>query len=216
MVQKLHFRASPKLLVPNFPAQNTASYRKQICLRGLYFRHSFRLIFPVLPVENLYFRTGIPDSNGSDHPPSTVSLLPLFPSSHPSWQVPPGTALGDSGSSRFRLFGLIKCVLIRVSRSPRTPFMEFLGVLAAIVLILTPILAISAFVRVQHLAEQLRTFPLQNLAARLAALEKSLASRGTATAPAVIEGPAHAEPPKVAPSVSAPLLFFLMIRRPPR
>ena len=83
--------------------------------------------------------------------------------------------------------------------------MEFLGVLAAIVLILTPILAISAFVRVQHLAEQLRTFPLQNLAARLAALEKSLASRGTATAPAVIEGPAHAEPPKVAPSVSAPL-----------
>ncbi|MGB2899120.1 MAG: DUF2339 domain-containing protein [Candidatus Acidiferrum sp.] len=90
--------------------------------------------------------------------------------------------------------------------------MEFLGVLAAIVLILTPILAISAFVRVQHLAEQLRTFPLQNLAARLSALEqhltaleKSLASRGTATAPAVAEEPANAEPPKVAPSVSAPL-----------
>jgi uncharacterized membrane protein len=88
--------------------------------------------------------------------------------------------------------------------------MELLGVLAAIVLILTPILAISAFVRVQHLALQLRTFPLQNLAARLsaleqhlAALEKSLASRGTATAPA--ERPAHDEPPKVAPPVSAPL-----------
>jgi uncharacterized membrane protein len=88
--------------------------------------------------------------------------------------------------------------------------MELLGVLAAIVLILTPILAISAFVRVQHLAQQLRTFPLQNLAARLsaleqhlAALEKSLASRGTATAPA--ERPAHDEPPKVAPPVSAPL-----------
>ncbi len=101
--------------------------------------------------------------------------------------------------------------------------MEFLGVLAAIVLILTPILAISAFVRVQHLAEQLRTFPLQNLAARLsaleqhlAALEKSLASRGTATAPAVIEGPAHAEPPKVAPSVSAPLQMAPPPPIPPR
>jgi uncharacterized membrane protein len=90
--------------------------------------------------------------------------------------------------------------------------MEFLGVLAAIVLILTPILAISAFVRVQHLAGQLRTFPLENLAARLsaieqhlAALEKSLASRGTATAPPAVERPAHAEPPKVAPPVSLPL-----------
>jgi uncharacterized membrane protein len=90
--------------------------------------------------------------------------------------------------------------------------MEFLGVLAAIVLILTPILAISAFVRVQHLAGQLRTFPLESLAARLsaieqhlAALEKSLASRGTATAPPAVERPAHAEPPKVAPPVSLPL-----------
>ena len=90
--------------------------------------------------------------------------------------------------------------------------MEFLGVLAAIVLILTP-----------NLAEQLRTFPLQNLAARLsaleqhlAALEKSLASRGTATAPAVIEGPAHAEPPKVAPSVSAPLQMAPPPPIPPR
>jgi uncharacterized membrane protein len=90
--------------------------------------------------------------------------------------------------------------------------MEFLGVLAAIVLIFAPILAISAFVRVQHLAEQLRTFPLQNLAARLsaieqhlAALEKSLAPRGTAAAPPAVERPAHAEPPIVAPPVSAPL-----------
>jgi len=89
--------------------------------------------------------------------------------------------------------------------------MEFLAVLAAIVLILTPILAISAFVRVQRLAEQLRTFPLQNLAARLsaleqhlAALEKSLASRGTATAPPPVEGPVHAEQPRVTPPVSAP------------
>jgi len=90
--------------------------------------------------------------------------------------------------------------------------MEFLGFLAAMVLIVAPILAISAFVRVQHLAEQLRTFPLQNLAARLsaierhlAALERSLATRGTATAPPAVERPAQAEPPKVAPPVSAPL-----------
>ncbi len=89
--------------------------------------------------------------------------------------------------------------------------MEFLGVLAAIVLILTPILAISAFVRVQHLAEKMRTFPLESLAARLsaieqhlAALERSLASRGTATAPPAIERPDHAEPHKVGPPVSAP------------
>ena len=101
--------------------------------------------------------------------------------------------------------------------------MAFLGVLAVIVLILTPILAISAFIRVQRLAEQLRTSPLQNLASRLtaleqhlAALEKSLASRGTATAPAVIEGPAHAEPPKVAPSVSAPLQMAPPPPIPPR
>jgi len=68
--------------------------------------------------------------------------------------------------------------------------MEFLGVLAAIVLILTPVLAISAFVRVQHLNDQSRAFPPERLAARLsaieqhlAALEKSLASKGTAAAP---------------------------------
>jgi uncharacterized membrane protein len=68
--------------------------------------------------------------------------------------------------------------------------MELLGVLAAVFLILAPILAISAFVRVQHLRDQLGAFPLESLAARLsaierhlAALEKSLASRGAAAAP---------------------------------
>ena len=87
--------------------------------------------------------------------------------------------------------------------------MEFLGVLAAIVLILTPILAISAFVRVQHLTEQLRTFPLQNLAARLsaieqhlAALEKSLASRATTGAPFPVQEPPHpVQPPVLAPAL---------------
>jgi uncharacterized membrane protein len=52
--------------------------------------------------------------------------------------------------------------------------MEFLGVLAAIVVIITPVLAIAAFVRVQHLNEQLRTFPLQDLVSRIHALEKHL------------------------------------------
>jgi uncharacterized membrane protein len=50
--------------------------------------------------------------------------------------------------------------------------MEFLGVLAAIVVILTPILAIAAFVRVQHLNEQLRTFRLEDLVSRIDALER--------------------------------------------
>jgi len=54
--------------------------------------------------------------------------------------------------------------------------MEFLGVLAAIVLILTPIPAISAFVRIQHLNSQLRSFPLQDLAARLSAIKQHLAA----------------------------------------
>lgn len=68
--------------------------------------------------------------------------------------------------------------------------MELLAVLAVILLILTPILAISAFVRVQHVMEQLRTFPLQNLVTRLSALEqhltaleRSLGSRDAAKAP---------------------------------
>jgi len=90
--------------------------------------------------------------------------------------------------------------------------MEFLGVLAAIVLILTPILAISAFVRVQHLAERLRTFPLQNLAARLsaieqhlAALEKSLASGASTVAPFPVQEPPHPIQPPVLAPVPPPL-----------
>jgi uncharacterized membrane protein len=92
--------------------------------------------------------------------------------------------------------------------------MEFLAVLAIILLIVTPILAISAFVRVQSLAQQLRTFPLQNLVARLSALEqhltaleKALASREPATAPQPKPIPAPAPPPvppaPISPSVQA-------------
>src|SRR5713101_9340892 len=52
--------------------------------------------------------------------------------------------------------------------------MELLGVLAVILIIITPILAISAFVRVQKLADQLRNVPLDNLVDRLSALERHL------------------------------------------
>jgi uncharacterized membrane protein len=90
---------------------------------------------------------------------------------------------------------------------PSRPSMVFLGVLAAIVVILTPVLAISAFIRVQRLTEQLRTFPLQDLVARLHALEKrlsglekSLASRGTTAAPPPAQEPARPiQPPAPAP-----------------
>jgi uncharacterized membrane protein len=67
--------------------------------------------------------------------------------------------------------------------------MEILAALAVLLVLGTPILAISAFVRVQHLTEQLRTFPLQDLVARLyaleqrlGALEKTLASIGSVAA----------------------------------
>jgi hypothetical protein len=58
MVQKIHFLAWTELLVPIVLARNTVSCRKQMYLIGFYFRHGFRLVFPVLPVENLYLRTG--------------------------------------------------------------------------------------------------------------------------------------------------------------
>ncbi|HEY6270242.1 MAG TPA: DUF2339 domain-containing protein [Candidatus Acidoferrum sp.] len=81
--------------------------------------------------------------------------------------------------------------------------MEILAVLAVILVIITPILAISAFVRVQRIAEQLRGGSLLTLGDRLAALErrllaieKSLSSRGSERAQELKQAPA--------PSVSAP------------
>jgi uncharacterized membrane protein len=87
--------------------------------------------------------------------------------------------------------------------------MEPLIVLAAIVVILTPIFAISAFIRVQNLAQQLRTTPLQDIVSRLYALEQRLSSmekslkswETTATPLSVPE-----QPRSVQPSVSAPIL----------
>jgi uncharacterized membrane protein len=89
--------------------------------------------------------------------------------------------------------------------------MEFLGILAVIVVIVTPILAISAFVRVQHLADQLQSTPLNELAGRLRALEQHLsaleqalssAPRETATAP----HPSPAPQVPIQPSAGAPAL----------
>jgi uncharacterized membrane protein len=54
--------------------------------------------------------------------------------------------------------------------------MELLAVLAIILIIITPILAISAFVRVQRIAEQLRGGSLLTLEDRLSALERRLLS----------------------------------------
>jgi uncharacterized membrane protein len=82
--------------------------------------------------------------------------------------------------------------------------MEILAVLAVILIIITPILAISAFVRIQRIAEQLRGGSLLTLGDRLATLErrlltieKSLSSR---------ESERTQEPkPETAASVPTPL-----------
>src|SRR6476661_10363984 len=107
MVQKVHFGAATKLLVPHCASLKRCKSQKTSILRNSDFRHSFRLVFPVLPVENLYLRTGVFASKCSEPRPSGVSSLP-----------PP-------------------CVLVAASQSPRTLFHGLLGVLAAIVLILS-------------------------------------------------------------------------------
>jgi uncharacterized membrane protein len=87
--------------------------------------------------------------------------------------------------------------------------MEILGVLAVLLVVVTPILAISAFVRAQHLTDQLRTFPLQDLVARLyaleqrlGALEKTLAYTGSvaATPRPTPEAPPASPPSPVVPA----------------
>jgi len=52
--------------------------------------------------------------------------------------------------------------------------MELLAVLAILLIIITPILAIAAFVRVQKISEQLRGGSLLTLGDRLSALERRL------------------------------------------
>jgi uncharacterized membrane protein len=96
--------------------------------------------------------------------------------------------------------------------------MEFIGVLAAIVLILTPILAISAFIRVHNLTQQLRTTSLQDIVNRLYALEqplgsieRSLKSRETSPAPPSLQEQLH----PVQPPVPAPILQPAAVVPPP-
>jgi uncharacterized membrane protein len=86
--------------------------------------------------------------------------------------------------------------------------MELLVVFLALVLIGAPILAISAFVRVQRLSEQLQGVRLQELIARLyslerrlTAIEKALAS-GLPAATQALPRPAPEEP-RVAPAAPA-------------
>jgi len=68
--------------------------------------------------------------------------------------------------------------------------MELLAVLAVVLAIITPILAISAFVRVQRLAEHVRASPLDKVMDRLFALERQLAA---------IEGKLRSTEPRATP-----------------
>jgi uncharacterized membrane protein len=63
--------------------------------------------------------------------------------------------------------------------------MEILGVLAVILIIITPILAISSFVRVERLANQLRGVPLDKLVDRLSVLERHLGALERSLSPGV-------------------------------
>ncbi len=89
--------------------------------------------------------------------------------------------------------------------------MELLAVVAIILIIITPILAIAAFVRVQRIAEQLRGGSLLSLGDRLSALERRLqtlekslqeSGRSQESKPA----PAHSVPtaPPLSPGTTTP------------
>src|SRR6266404_6320168 len=84
--------------------------------------------------------------------------------------------------------------------------MELLAALAIILIIITPILAIAAFVRVQRIAEQLRGGSLLTLGDRLSALErrfqaleKSLSSQQASSQESK---PVGSQPVPSAPSLS--------------
>src|SRR5260370_27945890 len=88
--------------------------------------------------------------------------------------------------------------------------MELLAVLAVVLVILTPIFAISAFVRVQKLAEHLRAFPLDKITDRLSTLERHLAaiektlSSGQSPATAPSQPAAAPTPVTPPPQTAAP------------
>src|SRR2546426_724526 len=89
--------------------------------------------------------------------------------------------------------------------------MELLAVLAIILIIITPILAIAAFVRVQRIAEQLRGGSLltlgdrlSNLERRLQSLEKSLSSQESDSSQESKPAPAQSvpTPPPLSPATT--------------
>src|SRR3989449_2642329 len=91
--------------------------------------------------------------------------------------------------------------------------MELLAVLAIILIIITPILAIAAFVRVQRIAEQLRGGSLltlgdrlSNLERRLQSLEKSLSSQESDSSQESKPAPAQPvpTPPPLSPATTTP------------
>ena len=84
--------------------------------------------------------------------------------------------------------------------------MELLGVLAIVLLIVTPILAISAFVRVQSITDNLRALPLERLADRISTLERHLSTIEKTLASGQSQVPAPQRPavPAAASMVSPP------------
>ncbi|HEY6944019.1 MAG TPA: DUF2339 domain-containing protein, partial [Candidatus Acidoferrum sp.] len=82
--------------------------------------------------------------------------------------------------------------------------MESLAVLAVALVIITPILAIAAFVRVQRLAEQLRTFPLNKITERLYALERHIATIEETLSSGQPPTPVSRKPAAVAPTPTSP------------
>lgn len=81
--------------------------------------------------------------------------------------------------------------------------MELLAVLAVALVIITPILAIAAFVRVQRLTEQLRAFPLNKITGRLYALERHVATIKE-TLSSKPQGAASRKPADVPPAAVPP------------
>lgn len=84
--------------------------------------------------------------------------------------------------------------------------MEILAVLAVILVIITPIIAISAFVRVQRIADQLRGGSLLTLGDRLSALERRLQAIEKSLS-SWESGRQQELKPAAAPSVSTPSPF---------
>src|SRR6266581_5410814 len=84
--------------------------------------------------------------------------------------------------------------------------MELLAVLAVLLVVVTPILAISAFVRVQRLTDQLRAVPLDKLVDRLSTLERHLSAieKAVSSGEAQVAAPLKPAPPPPVPVIPPP------------